>query len=323
MSGNLALVIDQPGATLEIGTHDTVVLVHADGRRERVGLRALGSVVLHGDVKLSTSLLQALAAHGVALTALTRRGRAPAIGFTMMPHRHAALCQQQHLAYADAARRLELARAVVWAKLEAMAQFARDHGPDAEMAQYQAMHAAGGVSDIAGLMGVEGSATAKHFETLAALYQRGNPFRFNGRSRQPPLDEPNALMSLAYTLAQGQATQLALRAGLDVQIGFLHALHRDRESLALDLIEPARPELDGWVHALLTQRRLLKPDLFTRAEDGAVWLTKEGRSLFYPVWFREGCRIALKPMRRLLAGVLTCLRRSLSSEGDSAGEDRR
>lgn len=314
MSGNLALVVDQAGATIEIGTHDTVVLVHADGRRERVGLRALGSVVLHGDVKLSTGLLQALAAHGVALTALPVRGRTPAVSFARMPHRHVALRHQQHLVFADPQRRLEVARKVVWAKLEAMAEFARHHAPENDPDQYRAMQAASAVADVAGLMGVEGAATSKHFATLEALYLRGGPFRFNGRSRQPPRDEANALMSLAYTLAQGQATQLALHAGLDVQIGFLHALHRDRETLALDLIEPARAALDDWVHDLLAVRRQLKPAMFARGDDGAVRLTREGRQLFYPAWFRDGFHQAQQPMRHLLAGILDSLRRSLHSD---------
>lgn len=311
MSGNLALVVDQTGATLEIGTHDTVVLIHADGRRERVGMRALGSVVLHGDVKLSTGLLQALAAHGVALTALPTRGRAPAVGFARMPHRHVALRHQQHRIFADPPRRLEVARQVVWAKLEAMAEFARCHTGGDDRDLYQAMQAAAVATDIAELMGVEGAATSKHFTTLEARYLHQATFRFNGRSRQPPRDEANALMSLAYTLAQGQATQLALQAGLDVQIGFLHALHRDRESLALDLIEPARAVIDDWVYVLLTAHKLLKPAMFSHCGDGAVRLTREGRQLFYPAWFREGLHRSLQPMRRLLARVLDRLRRAL------------
>ena len=104
MSGHLALVIDQPGATLEAGTHETLVLVHADGRRERIGLRALGSVVLHGVVRFDTALLHALTAHNVALTVLSCHGRAPALGFTPLPHRHDLLRHRQHLAYADPAR---------------------------------------------------------------------------------------------------------------------------------------------------------------------------------------------------------------------------
>ena len=310
MSGNLALVVDQAGATLELGTHETVVLVHADGRRERLGLRALGSVVLHGDVHLSTGLLQALARHEVALTALTRQGRVPALGFVCLPERHAELRHRQHLAYADADRRMALARQVVVAKLAAMAEFARAHAPDLDPDLYRAMEAVTRAATVAELMGVEGAATVKHFGGLAALYARGGAFRFGGRSRQPPLDAPNALMSLAYTLAQAQAVRLVLHAGLDVQIGFLHGLQRDRESLALDLLEPARAALDEWVHGLLTQGALRDPDLFAQGEDGGVRLTLEGRRLFYPAWFQEGFRVALRPMRRLLAGVLECLRRS-------------
>ena len=315
MNGQLALVVDRRGATLELGSHDTVVLVDADGRRERVGMKALGSVVLHGNIALSTGLLQALAAHGVALVALPVRGYAPAVGFARMPHGHLTLRHQQHLAYGDATRRLALARRVVLAKLEAMTEFARAHGPEIEPELYAAMQSASTAGSVAELMGVEGAATLKHFAVLGALYERGSPFRFNGRSRQPPRDEPNALMSLAYTLAQGQATQLALRSGLDVQLGFLHALHRERESLALDLLEPARSALDDWGHGLLAHQGPLATTHFSRLEDGGVRLTQEGRALFYPLWFREGFRVALRPMRRLLAGVLETLRRARDAAG--------
>jgi CRISPR-associated protein Cas1 len=308
MSGNLAIVVDRTGASLEKGTHDTVVLTYADGRRERVGLRALGSVVLYGDVTLTTGLLQALAAHGVALTMLPGRGRAPAVGFTRMPHRHVILRHRQHLAYDDTDTRLKLARQVVLAKLTSMAECARRHAPDGEGEFYLAMQAAAKANDVAALMGVEGAATVKHFAMLEALYQRAGSFRFEGRSRRPPRDPVNALMSLSYTLAQGQATPLALQAGLDVQLGFLHALHRDRESLALDLIEPARAVLDDWIHGLLTRQGLLKPALFTSSEQEGVRLNAEGRALFYPAWYREGHRLALKPIRRVLASLLELLR---------------
>lgn len=309
MSGNLALVVDQRGATLEKGAQDTLVLRHADGRRERIGLRALGSLVLHGNVALNTGLLQSLAAHDITVTTLTWQGRTPAAGFTRLPHRLVALRHAQHLAYADAAQRLRLARRVVIAKLEAMAELARRHAPEIEDEQYRAMRAASEADGIAALMGIEGAATVKHFEVLRALYRRTGPLRFEERSRQPPRDAPNALMSLAYTLALGQATQLGLRFGLDVQVGFLHAIQGERESLSLDLLEPARAELDDWVHGLLRAPCRLPPEMFTTGTDGAVWLTKAGRAEFYPLWFREGYRVALRPMRRLLAGLLEALRR--------------
>lgn len=309
MNGHLALVIDQPGTTLTQGTHDTLVVTYTEGRRERVGLRALGAVVLHGDIQLTTGVLHALAAHGIDCTALPTRQSTPAVRLTHPPHRFAQLRHQQHRLIADPTRRLELARWVVWAKLDAMAEFARQHQPDSVDTYYQAMHSAALANDVAALMGVEGAATRKHFAILGTLYQQHSThFRFPERSRQPPRDPVNALMSLTYTLAQGQATQQVLRAGLDLPLGFLHQAHRDRDALALDLLEPARAVIDDWVFGLLTRDARLTPAMFTQAKDGGVWLTKEGRARFYPAWFRDGHRLTLPPMRRLLAKLLEQLR---------------
>lgn len=308
MTGHLALVVDQPGAVLEAGSHDTVVVRHADGRRERVGLRALGSVVLHGDVTVSTGLLRALVSHNVALSVLSGRGRGQSAGFTQVPHRQADLRHRQHCAYADRATRLTLARMVVHSKLNAMAVFAREHAPSDAEALYRAMHAATLAEDNAALMGVEGAATSRHFQVMERAYGKNGPFTFVGRTRRPPADAPNALMSLCYTLAQAQAVQLALRFGLDVQLGFLHGLHRDRQSLALDLIEPARAAMDDWILDVLMRRRALSPKMFSTSGEGGAWLTKKGRGLFYPLWFREGYRVALAPMRSLLASLVSRLR---------------
>ena len=308
MSGNLALIVDQTGATLERGTHGTVVLVHADGRRERIGLRALGSVVLYGNVNLSTGVLHALSVSNIALTMLPVRGHLPYTGFSQLSCRHATLRHQQHLAYAESSSRINLARRVVQAKLESMAAFARDYSSTKADEYYHSMQAMVCAGDIASLMGVEGAATLKHFGILAELFEQDGSFSFVKRSRQPPEDAVNAMMSLSYTMAQSLAVQLILHAGLDVQVGFLHGIHRDRPSLALDLIEPARAELDAWIFSLLRQSRVIKPAMFSQREDGSVWLTKEGRAQFYPAWYREGFRIALKPMRQLMAGMLAALR---------------
>ena len=310
MRGHLALVVDQLGASLEAGSHGTVVLRHADGRCERVGVKALASVILHGDVKLSTGLLRMLAEHQVALTVLSGRGRCGAAGFVHLPHAHAELRHRQHLAYANEAMRIELARAAVAAKLTSMAEFARRHATNSADTVYQASAAAEQAGHLSALMGIEGAASRQHFSLLEQAYAQDGRFPFNGRSRRPPEDAPNALMSLAYSLAQTQAAQLVLRAGLDLQVGFLHGLHRERESLALDLLEPARAAIDGWVHELLVQRSVITASMFTATERGLTWLTKEGRAVFYPLWFQEGQRVVLPPMRSLLACFLTLLRRS-------------
>lgn len=308
MSGNLALVVDQRGAHLELTSRGTVAVTTPDGRRESVGVRALGSVVMYGDVQLSTGLLRALSHHGVAVAMLPLRGGHASAGFLPMAHRHAALRHAQHCVYANAEARLALARMVVGAKLEAMADFADRCKPDAGRSIRPTLAEAMSAPDLASLMGVEGAATVKHFAQLHSVYEAGGPFRFNGRSRRPPLDEPNALMSLTYALTQQVACQLALRAGLDVQLGFLHGLQRERQSLALDLIEPARSTLDGWVHELLCQRQVLSPASFARLPDGGVQLTKHGRAVFYPLWFAHGHAIVLPAIRSLLGRLMRSLR---------------
>lgn len=306
--GRFALVVDRRGAALEAGSHGTLVLTDADGRRERVGMRALGSVVLHGDVKLSTGLIQSLAAHGVALSVLPLRGRAEGVSFTQWPVRQVALRHAQHRAYASAECRLRLARLAVLAKCEAMAEFARVYAPGGEDAPIRAMRAASEATGVPALMGVEGACSERHFQLLRAAYGEDGPFRFAGRSRMPPADAPNALMSLCYTLAQTEAVRLILHVGLDPQVGFLHGIQRARQSLALDLIEAARAGLDAWVLELLARRRVIGPALFAQGEGEPPRLTQEGRADFYPLWFREGILVAQRPMRALLSRLMRGLR---------------
>lgn len=298
----MALVIDERGASLELGNHDVVVVRHHDGRCDRVGLKALSDVVLNGDIVLSTGVLRALAAHGVALTCAPVRGLTPTAGFTQLPWRLAALRHAQHLAFADPSSRLSLATIVVSAKLQSM--FPESHpgrtaGPSRGMSPEEC-------SSIAGLMGVEGAATQAYYEALACRVTP--PFRFAGRVRRPPRDPFNAMMSYACALAQAAAAQLLARHGLDLQIGFLHGVDRDRPSLALDLLEPARPVIDEWLIEIMCRREELEPARFTESEADGCRLDKEGRQTFLRLWFAQGQWLAIQPMRGLLGRILARLR---------------
>ena len=305
--GHLALVVDSRGASLSASTHQTLTLTHADGRTERVGMLALSSVVVHGDVALSTGVLQRLAANQVALVVMPGRGCGPSVGFTQWPARHAALRHAQHLAHAKVGQRLALARIVVLAKLTGMEVFRRRWLAVAPPVDEAATHlAVAEAVDIATLMGVEGAASARHMALLGQTYGEGLGFQFTGRNRRPPRDPANALMSLCYTLAEAEAARLAARTGLDLQLGLLHGLHRDRRSLALDLIEPARPVIDGWVQDLLLGHRIDVAGHFTPAM--GAQLNAAGRARLYPLWFAEGLALARGPMRGLLARILATLR---------------
>ena len=302
--GGLALVVDQRGARLEAGNHDTVVLTTPDGRRERVGIRALGAVVLNGDVMISTSTLRKLAAERVAVTLLPVRGLSASVGFTALPERATRLRHAQHLTYANPRMRMMLARTVVIAKLGAQDFAASRLGQT--FAAGEAVAAAGRATTIAGLMGVEGAAAAEYFQTLRRVV--APDFAFCRRSRRPPRDPVNALLSLGYTLAQSAMAQMALRFGLDVYVGFLHGIAHQRQSLALDLLEAVRPVVDAWTLSTLGVDDGFTPaDFASNTADGCR-LEKEARQRFYRRWFAEVQPDVARAARPLLAQVLVQLR---------------
>jgi len=309
MSG-MALVVDRRGATLEEGNHQTVVLRHADGTRERIGMRALSAVVMNGDVMVSTHMLRTLAENGVALVMMPVRGQSQCIGFTCLPHRMAGLRHAQHMTYANMPQRLALAKQIVLLKISAQAKLVDHLGGCTPLDNIQqAVQCAGSICE---LMGVEGGFAQSYFARLAEMLP--DTWRFSGRNRRPPRDPFNALMSLSYTLAQSALGQLALRHGLDLEVGFLHGIQNSRQSLALDLLECARADMDGWLLGLAIppdglQPRIHPEDFSDNLADGCR-LSKQARELFYRLWFSQGQQLALHAARPGLACVLRALRYS-------------
>ena len=133
--------------------------------------------------------------------------------------------------------------------------------------------------------GLEGEAAQSYFGVFDALVRvDGSAFRFAGRSRRPPLDRINALLSFLYAML-GHDCRSALEAhGLDPQVGFLHADRPGRASLALDLMEELRPVLADRLALSLVNRRQLDADDFIVEEAGAVRLTDEARKRVLVAW---------------------------------------
>jgi len=130
------------------------------------------------------------------------------------------------------------------------------------------------------LRGVEGAGAAAYFDGYADLLPEH--LKFHRRNRRPPKDPVNAVLSLGYTLLHAEAVLALHGAGFDPFIGFFHVLDFGRESLACDVVEPLRVEVDR--HALaLFRGGALRADDFSMAE-GACLLGKAGRERFYAEW---------------------------------------
>jgi CRISPR-associated protein Cas1 len=102
-------------------------------------------------------------------------------------------------------------------------------------------------------------------------------FAFTERSRRPPRDPINALLSFIYTLLTNECVAACEGVGLDPQVGFLHALRSGRPALALDLMEELRAPLADRFVLTLINRGQVKPDDFIDRPGGAIYLTDDAR----------------------------------------------
>lgn len=130
------------------------------------------------------------------------------------------------------------------------------------------------------LRGIEGLAAARYFGRLGAFFPETVPF--GCRSRRPPRNAANALLSWTYAVLLAEVDGAVRARGLDAAIGFLHEIDHGRPSLALDLIEPLRAPVCDLLALNMLNHRILAPEHFeTHADDGGVYLREVGRKPFF------------------------------------------
>jgi len=134
------------------------------------------------------------------------------------------------------------------------------------------------VANLDAVRGVEGDGARVYFGAFDHLIvAQKDGFCFNGRSRRPPMDRVNALLSFVYTLLTHDAGSALEAVGLDPQVGFLHRDRPGRPSLSLDLIEELRAFLSDRLVLSLINRRQVHARGFDLSETGGVWMSDETR----------------------------------------------
>lgn len=276
------------------------IIVEVDGaERGRAPLHMLEGVVAFNRPGASPALMAACADAGIALSFVTPNGRFEAR--IEGPRSGNVLLRRTQFRIADDnSRKLSIVRAIVAAKSAnqrtVVRRALRDYGNEMRVEVRMAMEDADRrLSDVARrtliatevdtLRGQEGEAAFVYFSVFDYLVRHEDAaFRFTGRSRRPPLDRMNALLSFLYAML-GHDCRSALEAhGLDPQVGFLHADRPGREGLALDLMEELRPVLADRLALSLVNRRQLAADDFIVEEAGGVRLTDDARRRVLVAW---------------------------------------
>jgi CRISPR-associated protein Cas1 len=139
--------------------------------------------------------------------------------------------------------------------------------------------------ELDSVRGCEGEAANVYFSVFNELILAdGEAFRFKGRSRRPPLDRVNALLSFCYALLAHECGAALYAAGLDPYAGLLHRDRPGRMSLALDLMEELRPALADRFVLTVINKGIVKPEGFVVEESGAVVMTDETRETVIRKW---------------------------------------
>ena len=292
---NTLYVITEGAALRKDGEN---LVAEVDGaERTRVPLHMLGSVVVFGAIYVSPPLIQACAGGGITIVLLDRAGRFQAR--IEGPVTGNILLRREQYRVSDAPD--DIVRSIVSGKIAnqrtVLQRALRDHGEELSADRRKAVESAVarlgmilqrvGLSDDGAdfLRGAEGEAGRVYFGVFNDLLRTPNAdIVFRGRSRRPPLDPVNALLSFLYTLLVHDCRSAAESVGLDPAVGFLHRDRPGRPSLALDLMEELRPALaDRLVLALLNRRQIGTKD-FMKQDNGAVLLTDDGRKTVLSAW---------------------------------------
>ena len=277
------LYVTEPGARIE-KEYRRLLVTKDDDTLLAVPLGRVSEVVLVGTVGATTPALLMLLDEGIPLSFVTRsgklRGRLAPPSPKNLPLRHA-----QYDRARDPAFCLAVGRAIVDGKLRnsrALAYRIRRARPQiaAEWLERieRAVEAVAQAGDLDTLRGVEGSAAKAYFEVLRQALRP--EMTFEKRTRRPPRDPANALLSLGYTLLTQNLITACEVVGLDPYDGFFHADKYGRPALALDLVEEFRGPVVDSVVQLVVNKRVVGPGDFEEGREGGIYLSNRGLRKF-------------------------------------------
>lgn len=261
----------------------------------RLPIHTIMGVVCFGNVLMTPFALGLCGENGVTVSFLTENGHflarssGPQTGNVL-------LRRAQHRTTANATVSVEIARSIVAAKIAnarvILQRSMRDHPveeesriPEVTKLLAHSIREVQSATSLETIRGLEGDAAKSWFSVFNELILTNKTdFYFRLRSRRPPLDNVNALLSFFYTLLVHDCTAACESVGLDPQMGFLHADRSGRPSLALDMMEEFRPWIVDRFVLTLINRGEIKGKNFTHWENGAVEIKEDIRREIIKSW---------------------------------------
>lgn len=289
------LFITQPDAYLSLDG-DNIMIVQKETKLGRIPLHNLEAIITFGYTGASPALMGYCAKRNIALVFLTANGQflARVIGES---RGNVILRKKQYQISENEKLSCEIARNFITAKVYnskwMIERLIRDYPLRINVANFKQIssHLTELIQEIRicqcldRLRGLEGQAASSYYKIFnQMILQQKEGFYFYSRSRRPPLDNVNAMLSFAYTLLANDVAAALESVGIDAYVGFLHKDRPGRISLALDLMEELRGVVADRLVLSIINKKILKKEDFVKKESGAIIMTDEARKKFLVAW---------------------------------------
>ena len=268
--------------------HHGTLMVNQPSGSQRIPIEAIEGIILLSRAEISNDAMGELIRRGIRIAALSRTGR---LRFTVggAVSGNVNLRISQYGLSADPIQTASIARWIVAGKLQNCRRAIQRWSWDAQegtrkIMEHEVAVISDRISDLTGttngdkIRGIEGDGTRRYFKCLALHLDAGNELlSFVRRSRRPPRDPSNSVLSFMYGLVLAECVGALEAVGLDPQIGYLHRPRSGRPSLALDILEEMRPAVADRFAINILSRRQIRNEHFEVVGSG-YYLSDEGRT---------------------------------------------
>jgi len=280
------LYITQQGAVLKKISRRLAVY-KGEEKIAEVPVIKVDRVMLFGNVQVTAQTVAFLLDSGIDICYLSSKGRYRG-RLVAAESKNVLLRIAQYERYLDDSFQLRISKAIVEAKIKSclgLIRRYRKHYPELDCSQEislldNALSNIESQAQVSSLLGIEGSATAAYFRAFGRMFRRED-MSFTTRTRRPPKDPVNALLSFGYTLVTNEILSFLFAVGFDPYIGYFHSLDYGRPSLALDMTEEFRhPVVDRFTLYLVNNSIISSKDFEDRGEEG-FFLTQDALKRYF------------------------------------------
>jgi len=284
------------------------IAIYIGNEKKRFPLHNLDGIICFGNIRLSPFLIGACGEKGITISYLSENGRF--LGRFSGEVSGNVLLRRQQYRYADSTQTsAQIAGNMITGKIfntnSVLKRFLRDHPEKDKERKIEEtisrlksyLNYLKKSPELETVRGIEGESASAYFALFDCLIiQQSKDFIFSGRSRRPPMDRTNALLSFVYTLLYHDMISACESVGLDPAVGFLHRDRSGRNSLSLDLMEEFRPFFaDRLVLSLVNRQQINRGD-FKEHASGAVYMKENSRKIVVEAYQKRKREIITHPL---------------------------